>query len=1288
MRDRIASAFEPRSSGSGRAIESVVNTIEEADDKLRILLLEDIPDEAELIALQLRKDAIAHSLKCVCYEREFVQALSDFKPDLILSDHKLPDMTALQALTIAREKVPDLPFILVTGVLQEELAVEIVRHGATDFILKDRLSRLGPAVHRALQEAEERAQRRAAEANYRSIYENAIHGIFQTTPEGRYISANPALARILGYSSPEELVSSISDLGRQMCVAPESRLEMKQRLERDGYVRDFENQIYRKDGARIWITVNARVVHDGNGRVLYYEGTSQDITARKKAATELATLAHAVESTGELICITDLDDRFIFVNKAFLHAYGYSEAEILGKTPEILFSRANPPNLKKEIFEQTRAGGWKGEVIDRRKDGTELPIFLSTSQVKDQAGRVIGLMGVAQDITERKRAEKEIRLLADAVQGANELISVTDEGNRFIFANRAFLETYGYQADEILGQKPNLLYSPSNSPGLCELIFQQALAGSWQGELLNRKKDGTEFPISLSTTQIKDKNGRIVGLVGVARDISERKRSERQAAAFAALGYRLSSATSVDQAAEIVMQVASELFGWDAGYFHLYSLPDHRIIPVLTVDTVDGQRMPIAPNSFTLDPSPLMRVVMTEGARLVNRDQEEPASLPFTPFGDQNRRSASMMYVPLRWAGAVLGVLSIQSYTPRAYTPDDLGLFQTLADHCGGALQRIEVAVALVKAEFKYRSIFESATEGIFQTTYDGRYLNVNPALARMFGYRSADELIASVTNIEAQTFVSKEDARELKQLLAANDSVLGFEAERYRKDKSRYWTSINVRTVRAPNGEFQYYEGTVQDITPRKQAQAVLRASEEKFRTLFESAPIGMALLDADGKYLKTNGAYRQLLGYSEDELLSRGYWAIPHRDDLLQARDLFRELIEGRRARYRMECRYLDKDGHIIWAQVSDSVITDIEGNFAHVISMLEDVSEQMRFLKALRDSERKLRLIAENTEDVIFSFDMQRRPTYANHAVERVTGYTFKEIQQHGFVNWLHPHDQERMLKLWDDLFLGTGYSEVEFRLVTKSGETKWCSSTWGPLFDEAGRQIGVQGRERDITERKYLERELVESGNNERRRVGHELHDGLCQFLAGVAFKAKALEHALINDNTARAPDAKELAILVSDAITQTRRIARGLAPIDVETIGLLAALQNLVGETEKTFQITCLFTCSEVALKLNSEPALAIYRISQESIHNAIAHGNAQRVEVSLSLERHALCVRIKDDGCGFDPELTGHSGMGLRTMQYRARSIGGQVTLRSAKGQGTEVCASVPRAVCVVEKQT
>jgi PAS domain S-box-containing protein len=269
---------------------------------------------------------------------------------------------------------------------------------------------VGEQVSGTLSPAEDAvAKLREAEGKYRSIFENAVEGIFQSTPEGRYLSVNPALARMLGYGTPAELVGAITDIGRQLCVKPERREEMRRRLERDGFLRDWESEIYRKDGSIILISVNARVVRDGRGEVLYYEGTTQDITARRRSELELATFGHAMESTSEMICITDLEDRFTFVNRAFALGYGYQQEEILGRTPDILSSTKNSQALLAEILRETRRGGWRGELLNRRKDGSEFPVALSTSQIRDATGRVVGLMGIAQDITARRQAEEALQ---------------------------------------------------------------------------------------------------------------------------------------------------------------------------------------------------------------------------------------------------------------------------------------------------------------------------------------------------------------------------------------------------------------------------------------------------------------------------------------------------------------------------------------------------------------------------------------------------------------------------------------------------------------------------------------------------------------------------------------------------------------------------------------------------------------------------------------------------------------------------------------------------------------
>ena len=1152
-----------------------------AEKKVGILLLEDNEDDAHFILSELKKGAIPHLAKCISRRDEFIANLAEFKPDLILSDYKLPEFDELEPLHIVRQASPDLPFILVTGALGDELAVEIIKKGATDYILKDRLFRLVPAVQRALREVEERRQRRKAdkllikqheqlqrqnealrraEENYRSIYENAIEGIFQTTPDGHYLSANPALARMLGYSSPQDLVTSIQDLGTQMCVKPESRLELKKRLEMEGQVRGFENEVCRKDGSRIWISVNAHIVRDTDGKVLYYEGTSQDISERKRAEEALREseerFRQLAESIREVFWMTDIrKNETIYISPGYESVWGRS-CQSLYDSPrdwvDAIHSEDRHRVLEAALKKQS-IGDYNEIYRIVRPDGTIRWIHDRAFPIRNEQGEVYRVTGIAEDITDWKSAEAKLATLAHAVESTDEMICITDLDDKFTFANPAFLRGYGYTEAEIIGKTPHILFSPQNPPTLMAEILKKTREGGWHGEVTDRRKDGTDFPISLGTSQIRNSEGQVIGLIGVARDITERKRAEKQSAALSSLSHRLSAATTPANAAEIIMETASTLIGWDAGYVDLYSVGGGKIIPVLTMDTIAGRRVPVEPPRLITEPTALMQLVAAQGSKLVNSADDLSMAVAAVPFGDTQRRSASRMYVPIQSGGESLGVLSIQSYTPQAYSQQDLRLLQTLADRCGDALLRIEMTEALREAEAKYRAIFENATEGIYQYTPEGSYLSANPALAKMFGFESPSELVTTISDMARQTFVRPEKWTEFRQMLETRGTVKGFEAERYRKDGSRFWMSINGHMVGDAQGRALYYEGTNQDITERKRAETVLRESEEKFRTLFESAPIGMALHDANGKYLQTNQAYQRMLGYTDEELRSSSVRRITYPDDVIEGQRLFGEFRDGKLERYQREKRYIHKDGHLVWAQASASALRNNKSELIYIISMVED------------------------------------------------------------------------------------------------------------------------------ITERKELEQEVLETSANERRRVGHELHDGLGQYLAGIAFKAKALEQTLVAESLPHGAEAKELAALVSNAISQTRSLARGLDPIEVETIGLQAALQNLAVETQKFFNISCQFRCADSSLTVEPQSSLTLYRVVQEAIHNGITHGDARSIEIELRADGPNLSLRIRDDGAGFQPEHARQHGIGLRVMHYRARSLGGNLRISSRPQQGTEIFCVVPR---------
>src|SRR5919112_1259209 len=263
-------------------------------EPLRVLLVEDSEDDTLLLVRSLRRGGYDPIWERVDTAAAMEAALDGRGWDLVISDHGMPAFDSSAALALLRRKgFVDLPFIIVSGQIGEDAAVAAMRAGAHDYLMKDNLARLNSAIERELREAEVRCEHRRAEEKYRLIFENAVEGIFQTTVDGRFLTANPAMARILGYASPEELLGAISNIRDQLYVEPSRRDEFYQLALRDGLVSGFELKMYRKDKTLVWASANARAIYDADGSISGYEGTVEDITERKRAEEALREIREA-----------------------------------------------------------------------------------------------------------------------------------------------------------------------------------------------------------------------------------------------------------------------------------------------------------------------------------------------------------------------------------------------------------------------------------------------------------------------------------------------------------------------------------------------------------------------------------------------------------------------------------------------------------------------------------------------------------------------------------------------------------------------------------------------------------------------------------------------------------------------------------------------------------------------------------------------------------------------------------------------------------------------------------
>lgn len=227
----------------------------------------------------------------------------------------------------------------------------------------------------------------------------------------------------------------------------------------------------------------------------------------------------------------------------------------------------------------------------------------------------------------------------------------------------------------------------------------------------------------------------------------------------------------------------------------------------------------------------------------------------------------------------------------------------------------------------------------------------------------------------------------------------------------------------------------------------------------------------------------------------------------------------------------------------------------------------------------------------------------------------------------------------------------------------------------LLTESG-EDEVLGIIRDITERRRLEKQVLEISEWEQQRIGQDLHDSLCQQLTGIAFLGKVLEQKMDAQSYGEARDAAEIVSLVDDAITQTKGLARGLYPVRLEATGLMTALTELSHTVQRFFGISCSFSYDRPVLIRDNIMAIHLYRIAQEAVNNAIKHGKANNIGITLTNDNEATVLMIKNDGIGFRRMLKNVSGMGMSIMRHRANMIGALLEIKGDPAGGTVVACS------------
>jgi signal transduction histidine kinase/CheY-like chemotaxis protein len=442
-------------------------------------------------------------------------------------------------------------------------------------------------------------------------------------------------------------------------------------------------------------------------------------------------------------------------------------------------------------------------------------------------------------------------------------------------------------------------------------------------------------------------------------------------------------------------------------------------------------------------------------------------------------------------------------------------------------------------------------------------------------------------------------------------------------------------------------------DITTRINAEEALRKTSEFLNGMLATLPVAVARVDEHGTIREARGQALSALGLRDNELNGASIFSL-----FPNAADSIQQAMTGGSANFTSEIKQGDKTCHF------ENYYRFDRSRGSGAMGFSIDVTARVEAEKLIKQKSQLLNGLLTNLPMIVGRVDPDGVVVEAQGQKLENYGMTPETIIGRG-LGELYPQ-----LKPAVDEALKGGAVNSMLTARHEDG-VEWYADFFLFFDHELGRGALFFGC--DITQRKLIERELLRVSDAEKNRIGSDLHDGLGQYLTGISCLSAALRDKLSTHSRSEAEEAATISSLVQEAIAQTRALARGLCPVQLETAGLDTAFEDLTYQVQRLHGIECRFVPSGVIPSCDTTVALHLYRIAQEAINNAVKHSGARQIIVTLDFSKENKVLRIEDDGCGFDPEVKHGPSSGLQLMPYRAAMIGGTLSITSQPSAGTKV---------------
>ncbi|MCE5207356.1 MAG: PAS domain S-box protein [Chloroflexi bacterium] len=861
-----------------------------------------------------------------------------------------------------------------------------------------------------------------SEEKYRILFENAGEAIF-VAQDNKVVFVNPMTVTITGYSgeelAPRPFVDFIHADDRDMV-----RDRHAKRLKGESIPQRYYFRVLHKNGGLLWVQLDTILINwQGKPATLNF---MTDITERKKAEEALQAWIKRydliVEASGQVAYEYIVSTGHITWGSSIEGVLGYPMEDISGgivQWQELLHPEDREATLSALDNAEKACTYWDIEYRMRHKRGDYIWIRDRGFFLPDAEGKAYGQLGMMEDITERKRAEDEIKKQTDAMDSAIDGMAILNEDGKYVYLNKAHAKIYGYENEaELIGQSWRILYD-SEVVQRFEQEFMPELSrkGYWYGEAIGTKKNGSKFPQAVSLTAIA--NG---GLICIVRDVTERRQLEEE---------RLQTNTLLNS---IIENIPDMIFLKDSEElrFVRFNQAGEDLLGYSREDLLGKSDYDLFPKE--------------QADHFTKKDRDVLSGKEVLDIPEENIQTRNK-------GERILHTKKVPILNAKGEPKYLLGISEDITD-------RKKAEESLKNSEEKYRLIFENAPLGLI--TFDEKSVIVacNDFFVKLIG-SSKEKLIG-------YNLLSLPDEKIVAGVKQALQGHIGFYEGEYTSVTAKKTTPGRCTFTPMDVGRGRGGMGIIEDITERKRRDDQLRESEELFRYLFQHHAAVKFIIDPDtGDVLDANEAAVNYYGWSREELTHMKMQEI----NTLRPEEVKAEMDKARKGkRISFEFRHRRADGSIRDVQVFSSGINMRGKDILH--SIVIDITEQKQAENALLESEERYRSLVENAQEGIFQTTPEGRFRMANQAMATILGYdsprelieSVTDITHQIYVN---PEDRIKNLANLD--LHGTDLN-IELQFYRKDGSVIWVSAQTQSVRDKNGNVICYEGMIQDITDRK--------------------------------------------------------------------------------------------------------------------------------------------------------------------------------------------------------------------------